>query len=80
MGVHIRELKVRPRKRQMDGMCGVQLAAMLGCWAASKDIQSMGTCRAAAENLLHCMRVTPPRRQTHRPAINFHLARLGKRM
>ncbi|KAF9050672.1 hypothetical protein BDZ89DRAFT_940532 [Hymenopellis radicata] len=78
--VHVKELRVRPRKQNLAGMCTLQLTSMLGCWSASKDIHSIGQCKSAAEALLLCMRSTPAKSKAHRPAINYHLARLGKRM
>lgn len=39
-------------------MCAPQLASMLGCWAASNDLKSVGQCKEAAEALFHCMRTT----------------------
>lgn len=37
-------------------LCGPQLASMLGCWAATKDVKSIGPCREHAETLFECMR------------------------
>ena len=37
-------------------LCGPQLASMLGCWAATKDVKSLGACREHAETLFECMR------------------------
>lgn len=37
-------------------LCGPQLASMLGCWAATKDVKSIGPCREHAEALFECMR------------------------
>ena len=41
-----------------SNMCGPQLAEMLGCWAATNDLASVGLCSGAAEKLFHCMRTT----------------------
>ncbi len=43
-------------------LCGPQLASMLGCWAATKDVRSIGACREHAQTLFECMRtaVRPP--------------------
>ncbi|KIY65033.1 hypothetical protein CYLTODRAFT_424680 [Cylindrobasidium torrendii FP15055 ss-10] len=78
--VHIKELKVRPKKRTMYGMCSMQFMGLLGCWSASKDLQSTGACKLAAESLLLCMRTTVPEGRKPRPAINYHLSRLRKRL
>ncbi|KAF8232372.1 hypothetical protein L208DRAFT_1436611 [Tricholoma matsutake] len=78
MAIHIKNLKVRPRKNATVNMCGPQLAAMLGCWAATGDLASTGGCSEAAQTLFQCMRTTPLPKKTHRPTINYHLARLGK--
>ncbi|KAJ6623422.1 hypothetical protein B0H10DRAFT_1786383 [Mycena sp. CBHHK59/15] len=61
-------------------MCGVQLAAMLGCWAASSDYQCQSACKEAAETLFHCMRTTPMPKKSPKPTINYHLARLSKKI
>jgi hypothetical protein len=37
-------------------LCGPQLASMLGCWAATKDVKSVGACRDHAQALFECMR------------------------
>ena len=37
-------------------LCGPQLASMLGCWAATKDVKSLGPCRDHAQSLFECMR------------------------
>ncbi|KAH6918920.1 hypothetical protein BKA70DRAFT_34131 [Coprinopsis sp. MPI-PUGE-AT-0042] len=78
MTIHIKNLKVRQRKAQMTVMCAPHLQAMLGCWAASGDVHSTDKCRQAAEGLFQCMRTTPMPKKSHRPTINYHLARLGK--
>lgn len=39
-------------------MCAPQLSAMLGCWAATNDIHSIGKCQEDAEKLFQCMRTT----------------------
>ncbi|KAG7092255.1 hypothetical protein E1B28_008619 [Marasmius oreades] len=80
MAIHIKNLKVRPKKTPVNTMCGAQLSAMLGCWAATGDTHSVSTCQNAAQALFHCMRTTPMPKKTHRPTINYHLARLGKRI
>ncbi|KAJ7285635.1 hypothetical protein C8J57DRAFT_1050854, partial [Mycena rebaudengoi] len=61
-------------------ICGAPLTAMLGCWAATGDFQSQLECRAATEALFHCMRTTPGLKKSHKPTINYHLARLGKKI
>ncbi|GLB35325.1 hypothetical protein LshimejAT787_0208900 [Lyophyllum shimeji] len=80
MTIHIKNLKVRPRKNATHNMCGTQLAAMLGCWAATNDLASTGPCQQAAQALFQCMRTTPLPKKQHKPAINYHLARLGKKI
>jgi hypothetical protein len=37
-------------------LCGPQLASMLGCWAATKDVKAIGPCREHAQALFECMR------------------------
>ncbi|PCH38339.1 hypothetical protein WOLCODRAFT_149278 [Wolfiporia cocos MD-104 SS10] len=76
--MHIKKLKVRPRKERAQAICGAPLAAMLGCWAASGDIHSAGPCRDAAQALYECMRTTPAGRKSQGTTINYHLMRLGK--
>ncbi|KIK03846.1 hypothetical protein K443DRAFT_676500 [Laccaria amethystina LaAM-08-1] len=78
MTIHIKKLKVRQRKAAATVMCAPQLSAMLGCWAATDDIHSIGKCREDAEKLFQCMRTTPMPKKIHKPTINYHLARLGK--
>ncbi|KAF7773262.1 hypothetical protein Agabi119p4_5429 [Agaricus bisporus var. burnettii] len=80
MTIHIKNLKVRQRKAAIKVMCAPQLADMLGCWAAYRDTQSIGPCKNSAEALFHCMRTTPMPKKSHRPTINYHLARLGKQI
>ncbi|KAH9171497.1 hypothetical protein EDB89DRAFT_1886949 [Lactarius sanguifluus] len=73
--MQIKKLKVRPQKNQPVVLCGPQLASMLGCWAATKDVRSIGACSEHAQTLFECMRTAG---KQHRPSINYHLARLGK--
>ncbi|KAJ3742084.1 hypothetical protein DFH05DRAFT_280339 [Lentinula detonsa] len=61
MAIHIKNLKVRPRKNDINVMCAPQLTTLLGCWAASSDLHS----------------TTPMPKKMHRPTINYHLARLS---
>jgi hypothetical protein len=37
-------------------LCGPELASMLGCWAATKDVKSLGPCGEHAQALFNCMR------------------------
>ncbi|KAI0029831.1 hypothetical protein K488DRAFT_55528 [Vararia minispora EC-137] len=76
--MHIKKLKVRARRRSLEQPCAIQLASMLGCWAATSDVMSTGPCAGSAEALFNCMRTLPPQHRQHAPAINFHLARLNK--
>ncbi|KAI0041557.1 hypothetical protein FA95DRAFT_1610928 [Auriscalpium vulgare] len=78
--MHIKKLKVRPQKNKTVSVCGPELASMLGCWAATNDVQSVGACAAHAQTLFACMRTTPFKGKQHRPTINYHLARLGKNL
>ncbi|KAF5345204.1 hypothetical protein D9758_009651 [Tetrapyrgos nigripes] len=80
MGIHIKNLKVRPKKAGVTVMCAPQLTTMLGCWAASGDLHSVGACQEAAQDLFRCMRTTPLPKKVHAPTINYHLARLRKRV
>ncbi|THV06518.1 hypothetical protein K435DRAFT_711327 [Dendrothele bispora CBS 962.96] len=80
MAIHIKNLKVRPKKAAVNTMCGAQLTTMLGCWAATNDLHSTNACRDTAQALFHCMRTTPMPKKSHAPTINYHLARLGKRV
>ncbi|KAF8520197.1 hypothetical protein BU17DRAFT_47080 [Hysterangium stoloniferum] len=74
----IRKLKVRPRKVPPPNPCAIELSAMLGCWASTKDILSKNGCAEAAKMLHECMRTTPMQRRMQAPTINYHLARLNK--
>ncbi|KAF4603882.1 hypothetical protein EYR40_001055 [Pleurotus pulmonarius] len=79
MGMHIKKLKVRPKKNATNNLCAPQLATLLGCWAATGDLHSKTQpCAEAAETLFSCMRTAPMQKKMHRPTINYHLARLGK--
>ncbi|EIW85255.1 hypothetical protein CONPUDRAFT_79919 [Coniophora puteana RWD-64-598 SS2] len=78
MPVHIANVRVRPKKAPPTNLCAGQLSAMLGCWAATKDLHNTGTCAQAAQDLFHCMRVTPKTGKVARPSINYHLAKLKK--
>ncbi|TEB36149.1 hypothetical protein FA13DRAFT_1787633 [Coprinellus micaceus] len=78
MTIHIKNLKVRQKKATATVMCAGQLHTMLGCWAATGDLQSIDKCKGAAESLFQCMRTAPMPKKSHRPTINYHLARLGK--
>ncbi|KAF8874621.1 hypothetical protein CPB84DRAFT_1817862 [Gymnopilus junonius] len=80
MTIHIEKLKVRPRKAAQSVMCAPQLTAMLACWAASADFMSVKECHSMAEDLFQCMRRTPMPKKVHKPTINYHLARLGKKI
>ncbi|KAF9066884.1 hypothetical protein BDP27DRAFT_1329921 [Rhodocollybia butyracea] len=80
MGIHIKNITVRPRKNAINVMCAPQLTALLGCWAASNDLQSVNACRDTAQSLFHCMKTSPMPKKVHRPTINYHLARLGKKI
>ncbi|PPQ89118.1 hypothetical protein CVT25_006490 [Psilocybe cyanescens] len=78
MPIHIEKLKVRPRKAAQAAVCSPQLASMLACWAAHSDLHSVGPCQEHAQTLYNCMRRTPMPKKSHKPTINYHLARLGK--
>ncbi|PFH52367.1 hypothetical protein AMATHDRAFT_74164 [Amanita thiersii Skay4041] len=79
MTIHIKNLKVRPRKSTANNMCGPQLAAMLACWAATGDVHSKNkACSEAAAGLFNCMKTSPMPQKSHKPSINYHLGRLGK--
>ncbi|ESK92989.1 37s ribosomal protein mitochondrial [Moniliophthora roreri MCA 2997] len=78
MAIHIKNLKVRPKKSSSYTPCSAQFAAILGCWATTGDFHSVKQCQEAAQTLFHCMRTTPMAKKNQRPAINYHLARLGK--
>ncbi|KAI0315532.1 hypothetical protein OF83DRAFT_728297 [Amylostereum chailletii] len=80
MSIHIPKLKVRPQKNISPSACSPELAAMLGCWAATTDVMSTGACAQSARTLFECMRTTPFKGKQHRPSINYHLARLGKNL
>ncbi|KAF8321653.1 hypothetical protein DL93DRAFT_2051244 [Clavulina sp. PMI_390] len=76
----VSHLKVRPRKEKVNAPCAVQLATMLNCWASFGDTRSQAQCADAARALHTCMggaaRMPKPRRST----INYHLARLEKKI
>ncbi|KAJ7738462.1 hypothetical protein DFH07DRAFT_752531 [Mycena maculata] len=78
--IYIKKLRVRPKRTQPYNMCGAQLTAMLSCWAATSDFHGQEACKEAAETLFHCMRTTPLPKKSHKPTINYHLARLGKKI
>ncbi|KAF7359553.1 NYN domain-containing protein [Mycena sanguinolenta] len=78
--IYIQKIRVRPKKTQPYNMCGAQLAAMLSCWAATSDYQGQAACKEAAESLFLCMRTTPMAKKQHKPTINYHLARLNKKI
>ncbi|KAM6500816.1 hypothetical protein JOM56_003830 [Amanita muscaria] len=79
MAIHIKKLKVRPRKNAANNICGSQLATLLACWAASGDLHSnTKSCADATAALFTCMRTTPMSKGFQKPAINYHLGRLGK--
>ncbi|KZV70504.1 hypothetical protein PENSPDRAFT_752560 [Peniophora sp. CONT] len=76
--MHIKKLRVKARQAPFHEPCAAEMTAMLGCWAATKDSMSVGPCAQAAQGLFACMRTVPGRTRPHQPAINYHLARLGK--
>ncbi|KAJ7134953.1 hypothetical protein C8R43DRAFT_623189 [Mycena crocata] len=78
--IYIKQLKVRPKKNKPYNVCGVQLTAMLSCFAATSDFQGQAACRDAVDMLFQCMRTTPNPKKGHKPTINYHLARLGKKI
>ncbi|TRM61732.1 hypothetical protein BD626DRAFT_404949 [Schizophyllum amplum] len=80
MTIHIKNIKVRPKKKIQRTPCIYQLNSMLGCWAAHGDVMSAGECASHAQMLFECMRTMPPSKPTHKPTINYHLSRLGNRI
>ncbi|KAF9009346.1 hypothetical protein BDQ17DRAFT_1235900 [Cyathus striatus] len=80
MSLTIKNLKVRAKKRPVNVACAPQLSKMLGCWAATGDLQSMSQCQQPARDLFECMRSAPSGKGIHKPTINYHLARLAKKM
>ncbi|OCH95635.1 hypothetical protein OBBRIDRAFT_788188 [Obba rivulosa] len=78
--MHIKKLKVRPRKVAGQTLCGPQLTSMLSCWAASSDLLSTGKCQDAAKELYECMRTAPTGAKKQPFSINYHLARLTKNL
>ncbi|KAF9533385.1 hypothetical protein CPB83DRAFT_782908 [Crepidotus variabilis] len=78
MTIHIKKLKVRPKKAAQTTMCAPELTSMLACWAATGDTFNHNACQESAKNLFQCMRTAPMPKKIHKPTINFHLARLGK--
>ncbi|PPQ64673.1 hypothetical protein CVT26_002763 [Gymnopilus dilepis] len=80
MTIHIEKLKVRPRKAAQTVMCAPELTSMLACWAAMHDLMSVDQCKGDAQKLFECMRRTPMPKKTHKPTINYHLSRLGKKI
>ncbi|GJE86860.1 hypothetical protein PsYK624_029430 [Phanerochaete sordida] len=78
--MHIERIRVRPRKNPAVNLCSTQLTAMLNCWMASGDVMSNGQCSAAAQELFTCMATTPFKGRPHQPTINYHLARLNKKI
>ncbi|KAI0078176.1 hypothetical protein K474DRAFT_1594620 [Panus rudis PR-1116 ss-1] len=78
--MHIKKLKVRPRKNVPQSYCARELSTMLSCWAATNDLKNTGACAEAATALFTCMRTAPVPTKKHRPTINYHLARLQKNL
>ncbi|KIP04769.1 hypothetical protein PHLGIDRAFT_109178 [Phlebiopsis gigantea 11061_1 CR5-6] len=78
--MHIEKLKVRPRKNPAFNMCATQLNQMLSCMVTTGDVFHNGHCKTAAADLFHCMATTPFRGKQHRSPINYHLARLNKKI
>lgn len=78
--MHIDRIRVRPRRNPPANMCAPQLTAMLNCFMTSGDIMASGQCSAAAQELFQCMRSTPFKGRPHKPTINYHLARLNKKI
>ncbi|EKM55688.1 uncharacterized protein PHACADRAFT_144385 [Phanerochaete carnosa HHB-10118-sp] len=78
--MHIERIRVRPRKNPPANICAAQLTSMLNCWMASGDIMSASQCRTAADDLFRCMATTPFKGRPHQPTINYHLARLNKKI
>ncbi|KDQ59459.1 hypothetical protein JAAARDRAFT_33030 [Jaapia argillacea MUCL 33604] len=78
--MHIKRIKVRPKKNVTVAPCGPELASMLGCWAANGDLHSINACSQASQALFECMRTAPMKMAARRPTINYHLARLGKNL
>jgi hypothetical protein len=42
----------------VNNVCAAELATVLGCWAATDDYFSKGSCIDATKNLFECMRST----------------------
>ncbi|KAI0340614.1 hypothetical protein BDW22DRAFT_1334207 [Trametopsis cervina] len=76
--MHIKQVKIRPRKAQPHNPCGAELMNLLQCWTASKDLHSIGPCAEASLAVMQCMRTTPFSGKKHKPSINYHLRRLNK--
>ncbi|KAI0685492.1 hypothetical protein BC835DRAFT_1383839 [Cytidiella melzeri] len=76
--MHIKQVRIRPRKAQPANPCAVELMSLLSCWTASSDLHSMGPCAEASQAMIQCMRTTPFGAKKHKPSINFHLRRLNK--
>ncbi|KII88953.1 hypothetical protein PLICRDRAFT_139050 [Plicaturopsis crispa FD-325 SS-3] len=78
--MHIKNLRVRPKKSVAPNVCTEELTTMLACWAATGDLKSTKECAEQATALYTCMRTTPFRAKQQRPTINYHLARLQKHL
>ncbi|KIK93516.1 hypothetical protein PAXRUDRAFT_144909 [Paxillus rubicundulus Ve08.2h10] len=80
--VHIANVKVRPTKLTRPSPCKVELVSMLGCWAATGDVLSADAsrCKEVADALFKCMRTTPVHPKPQRPAINYHLSKLQRKV
>ncbi|KAG8893474.1 hypothetical protein FRB99_001918 [Tulasnella sp. 403] len=74
------KLKVKPRRVDMINPCIPELSAMLGCWAVSHDLKNVGACAESAKALAECMRTSTGSRKEAKSTINYHLARLGKKI
>lgn len=77
--LHLSKLKVRPIKAAEAGPCAAEMAAMLACWASHGDDPDHRACAAFADALKACMG-KDLRREKKANTINYHLARLGKKL
>ncbi|KAI8144271.1 hypothetical protein BJV82DRAFT_513927 [Fennellomyces sp. T-0311] len=75
--MHLKQLKVRPKKLLESSPCVVEMGALFECWATSGIDDKH--CQAVAKSLQECM-AKPGRKTKQQNTINYHLARLSKHL
>ncbi|KAH8921093.1 hypothetical protein BT69DRAFT_1221951 [Atractiella rhizophila] len=67
------KLRITPKKKETPNPCQAEVAAMLACWASSRDLSHEGACRDLVSALQDCMSRQAGGRRKQRPTINYRV-------